>query len=122
MGVPNSKRLRKRSDFQQIRHEGQRILTGPFVFQYRVMVKNSIAARRLGVIASRRVGNAVKRNRGKRLVRELFRINEPMLPSNCDLVVIVRSSFDCYSFEKLKTNYLRACMEISKKVKNNQSA
>lgn len=74
--------------------------------------------RRLGIIASRRVGNAVKRNRGKRLIRELFRANEPALPSNCDLVVILRSSFDRYTFDELKIKYLRVCMEICRKTTN----
>ena len=90
------------------------------MFQCRVVKKSPVAVRRLGVIASRRVGNAVKRNRGKRLVRELFRINESSLPSDCELVVILRSSFDRYSFEELETRYLRMCMEISKKLKNSE--
>ena len=120
MGVPTSRRLRKRSEFQRVRNKGLRVSTEPFLFQCCVVKKGPVAVRRLGVIASRRVGNAVKRNRGKRLVRELFRINESSLPSDCDLVVILRSSFDRYSFEELETRYLRMCMEISKKLKNSE--
>lgn len=46
--------------------------------------------RRLGVVASRKVGNAVVRNRAKRLWREIFRLNQQLLPVDCDVLVIVR--------------------------------
>ena len=45
---------------------------------------------RLGITASRRVGNAVQRNRAKRLLREAFRCVRAGLPAGLDLVVIVR--------------------------------
>jgi len=45
---------------------------------------------RLGITASRKVGNAVQRNRAKRLLREAFRCIRTELPSGIDLVVIVR--------------------------------
>ena len=47
-------------------------------------------ARRLGLSTSRRVGNAVVRNRVKRGVREWFRSRRAALPESLDLVVIAR--------------------------------
>ena len=44
---------------------------------------------RLGITVTRKVGNAVRRNRIKRLVREWFRTRKEQL-SGCDLVVIAR--------------------------------
>lgn len=46
--------------------------------------------RRLGISASRRVGNAVVRNRVKRGVREWFRRQRETLPEGVDVVVIAR--------------------------------
>jgi ribonuclease P protein component len=46
--------------------------------------------RRLGITASKRVGNAVVRNRMKRAVREWFRRHQDELEENVDIVVIVR--------------------------------
>ncbi len=45
---------------------------------------------RLGVVASRRIGNAVARARAKRLVREAFRATRDLWPEDVDLVVIAR--------------------------------
>ncbi len=43
---------------------------------------------RLGIIASKKVGDAVRRNRAKRLIREAFRKHKHAFPPNVDLVVI----------------------------------
>jgi ribonuclease P protein component len=45
---------------------------------------------RLGITASRRIGNSVARSRAKRLVREAFRATSELFPPELDLVVIVR--------------------------------
>jgi ribonuclease P protein component len=52
---------------------------------------------RLGLVASKKIGVAVVRNRAKRLVREAFRTNPDLFSPGTDLVVIVRRSL-----EKLK--------------------
>jgi len=52
------------------------------------------APARLGVVASRKVGNAVARNRAKRLVREAFRQSASAAPPGLELVVIVRPGLE----------------------------
>jgi ribonuclease P protein component len=52
---------------------------------------------RLGLVASRKMGGAVQRNRAKRVVRESFRRNLSLFPACVDLVVIVRSGLDLLS-------------------------
>jgi ribonuclease P protein component len=49
---------------------------------------------RLGVVASRKAGNAVQRNRGKRHVREWFRRLGTRAPKGTDVVVILRAGCD----------------------------
>jgi ribonuclease P protein component len=51
---------------------------------------NELGHARLGLSVSRKVGNAVKRGRWKRLIREAFRRNREELPQNLDLIVIPR--------------------------------
>lgn len=45
---------------------------------------------RLAVVASKKVGNAVKRNRAKRRVREAFRLHRHLLRTDVDLVIVCR--------------------------------
>jgi ribonuclease P protein component len=51
---------------------------------------SAFEARRLGITVSRRVGNAVARNRVKRSIREWFRLSRQNFASNVDIVVIGR--------------------------------
>lgn len=114
MGVPASKRLRRPSDFLKVRSEGIRFLCGPFIFQARDRQGVDGSGCRFGVIASRRVGNAVVRQRAKRIFREIFRRNESVLPEGCDIVVVVRHSFARHPFADLEQRYLKACGNLIK--------
>jgi ribonuclease P protein component len=105
-------RLRKPREFLGVRSLGHRIHCGPFIFQCHV--GESSAAPRLGIIASRRVGNAVKRNYGKRIFRELFRKHAGELPPGSELVVVLRNHFDRHTFDDLEARMLRACRTICK--------
>ena len=58
---------------------------------------------RLGVVAPRRLGNAVRRNLIKRLVRELFRHEKPIPVT--DLVVLPFRDFPDASFSSLQSDY-----------------
>jgi ribonuclease P protein component len=80
--------VRKRADFERIQGSGERVDTRHFVF---VLATQSPPGQpRLGITASRRIGNAPARIRAKRLVREAFRSTRELWPQGIDLVVIVR--------------------------------
>lgn len=48
--------------------------------------RNELSATRLGLSIGRKVGNAVVRNRWKRLIREAFRLERASLPAGLDLI------------------------------------
>ncbi len=82
-------RIRKSSEFRVVygrkaRASDQRLLV--------YACKNELGHPRLGLSVSRKVGNAVVRNRWKRLIREAFRLNVAKLPQGVDLVVIPKQS------------------------------
>ena len=112
MGLPTAKRLRTQRDFQQVRTEGKRTQCGPFILQWRQHAVDEGPGRRLGVIASRRVGNAVRRNYGKRVIRSIFRQNEGAVPEGIDVVIVLRASFIHFDYAGLEARFLKACKSI----------
>ena len=52
---------------------------------------NGLPYSRLGLMVGKKHGDAVRRNRIKRLLREAFRLTRPQLPVGIDLIVIPRT-------------------------------
>jgi ribonuclease P protein component len=84
---PKVVRLRRRREFLTLQRHGRRRHTSSFVV---LEAPAAGAVSRLGVTVSSRVGNAVVRNRVKRLVREIFRERRPDMPATLDIVVIAK--------------------------------
>lgn len=103
-------RLRSRADFNRPRKLGFTADCAGFLCRF-LPPANQLTrpTRRLGVIASRKVGNAVVRNRAKRHFREIFRKNQDALPQAVDVIIIVRKAFEKYAPKELEARYLKAC-------------
>ncbi len=89
--LPRAQRVRKRAEFVRIQGSPVRVTTRHLLLLLAVTLPGSLSPLpRLGVVASRKVGPAVVRNRCKRLVREAFRLHPEVFPAGLDVVVIVR--------------------------------
>jgi ribonuclease P protein component len=77
-------RIRKQADFDRV--YGARLFAADDVLVVNG-APNGLAHARLGLSVSKRVGNAVVRNRWKRLIREAFRLSREQIPAGIDLVV-----------------------------------
>jgi ribonuclease P protein component len=80
-------RLLKRSDFQRLSKSGKRIQNRYFIVY---ISRNDIQRCRLGLTVTRKVGNAVARNRIKRLAREYFRQNRHIIKDYWDISLIAK--------------------------------
>lgn len=93
-GLPKDGLLRKSREFALVYRKGRRLQGTGFslVFQ-----ENGLIANRLGISVHRMIRGAVRRNRIKRMFREVFRLHRGMFPQSCDIVVTVRPDFACAS-------------------------
>jgi len=97
------RRLRRRAEFQKVFDSGQRI-RGRFLTL--LVAANPGSTTRLGIVASRKLGDSVKRNRAKRLIREIFRQSpQPDSHTGVDIVVIPRVELFGADFASLGEDY-----------------
>ena len=96
-------RLRRRPEFLKVQRQGVRT-HGRYATLF--ILPNHQDVSRLGVIATRRLGGAVYRNRSKRLIREIFRLNKGW--PGLDLVVLLRPGFPDVPFLTLQADYRTA--------------
>lgn len=98
-----SRRLQRRAEFQRVFDTGQRV-HGRFVTA--LTAPNETGTSRLGIVASKRLGDAVRRNRAKRLIREMFRQSSSVPAGQAiDIVVIPRRELFGASFSSLRNDF-----------------
>ena len=95
--------LNQNRDFVRLYRRGAS-LVNPILVTY--CQKNRRGALRIGITATKKVGNAVQRNRAKRLIREAYRQLELQLPAGWDFVFVARSRTP-----PVKMQQVRAVME-----------
>jgi ribonuclease P protein component len=104
-------RLRSRAEFTVVQTGGRR---APGRYLTMLSRPNTLGRDRLGIIASKRVGNAVHRNRAKRRVRELFRQDEQdtARQASFDFVVIAKSDLVRAPFPAVAADFRAALKKL----------
>jgi len=97
-------RIKQGRDFARVRQEGQRLVLGCLIANWRRLPADSPS--RLGVITAGKVGNAVLRNRARRLLRQSFRIHQHELAQPLDLVLVARPSIAGKGFSAVEKDFL----------------
>ncbi len=110
LSFPKSARLVFSSEFLRVKKEGLSYASRTMILGF---LKNadastpSPAPARTGLITSRRVGNAVVRNRVRRRLREMVRLDRPRLLPGAWLVLIARRAAVDASFAELQAEWRR---------------
>ena len=63
------------------------------------------ASRRLGVVSSKKVGNAVKRNRARRRLRSVWRLNRYKIINDVDVVLIARKNVVSVPWKQIEEEF-----------------
>lgn len=103
-------RVRKHAQFCRIQSKGRRF-GGEFVLA--ICSFSQCGHVRHGLTVSKRVGNAVTRNRVKRRLRSILRLH-PQTFSACDIVWIAKTNAACASYRKMESDILRIADRVSR--------
>jgi ribonuclease P protein component len=99
-GLPRGERIRRRPEFlanyQRGSRSSSRLMT---IF----VLANGGTTARLGIAATRKLGNAVQRNRAKRLVREAFRHHKPV--AGLDVIVVPKREMLVADYRTVEADY-----------------
>ncbi|HEU5397400.1 MAG TPA: ribonuclease P protein component [Verrucomicrobiae bacterium] len=97
-------RIQQGRDFSRVRQDGQRLVHGCLIANWRKLPEDSTS--RLGVVTSAKIGNAVVRNRARRLFREAFRRHQHDFSGPIDLVLVARASIAGRAFADVEKDFL----------------
>ncbi len=100
--------LCRNNDFRRAYSKGKSFV-GPLAVSY--VRKNRLGQTRVGITTSKKVGNAVQRNRSRRVLREAYRQLLPRVKPGYDLVLVARG----------KTPYVKS-WEVAKQLEKQLSA
>lgn len=99
---PKELKIRKTSDYEEIFGSSKRLRSKHFDILY---VKNSLGYSRAGlVVGKKNIRSAVKRNRVKRLIREVFRKNKSLFDS-LDVVFLAKQDSDTLNYSNVKREF-----------------
>jgi len=112
LGLSRDDRLHHRRQFDAIYSRGARVSGRHFIL---FILPNGTGRSRLGVTLSRKVGNAVVRNRARRLMREVFRAQLDVRAAGLDIIVHARPEIAGGTLEGLRREFEKSMGRFTQK-------
>jgi ribonuclease P protein component len=104
-------RLGQNRDFMRVRQQGERLALGCLIANWHRLPDGT--SPQLGVVTSKRIGNAVARSRARRLLRESFRLHQHELSQPVELVLVARNSIAGRDFAGVEKDFLAVLRRAS---------
>jgi ribonuclease P protein component len=108
-------RLAQSRDFARVRQQGQRLVLGCLIANWNRLPDG--ASPKLGVVTSKKIGNAPQRSRARRLLRESFRQHQHEFAQPVELILVARNSIAGKKFVDVEKDFL-AALNRAKLLKN----
>ena len=101
--------LKENYEFRRMYQRGKSAVSGSMVVYCR---KNRLGHNRLGLTASTKLGHAVVRNRCRRRLREVYRLNTSALRQGYDLILVARGRTATASWKELNDMFMKLCRKL----------
>jgi ribonuclease P protein component len=101
--------LKKNYEFLRLYKKGKSVAAPCLVVYCR---RTGGKKNRLGITVSNKIGNAVTRNRIRRRIREIYRLNEGRITRGTELVVVARIKSAAAEYTRLEKEFLDACASL----------
>lgn len=102
--------MKSPGDFARAKAQGQRCVCGCLIAN--VLARPAGSGSRLGVVTSKKIGDAVARTRARRLLRETFRLHQHDLNRPVDLVLVARPSIAGRPFAEVERDFLQMLRQV----------
>ncbi len=101
--------LKKNYEFRRLYDKGAKAAMPRLVLYCR---KSRGGKNRLGLTVGKKTGKAVVRNRVRRRLREIYRLNEQRLVKGVDIVIVARTAAVSATFRELEEDFLKAANKL----------
>jgi ribonuclease P protein component len=101
--------LKNNHDFRRLYAKGKSA-TSPYMVLY--CRPNKLGMNRVGITVSAKLGKAVVRNRLRRRLREVYRLNEDRLSPGYDIILVARGRVKTAVFRDLETDFHALCLKL----------
>jgi ribonuclease P protein component len=101
--------LKKNRDYRRVYSHGKTVADRLIVLYY---LQNNTEQSRFGFTVSKKVGNAVTRNRIRRLFKEICRLNYGIFPAGFDFVLLARREITGSGYHELEASLLKLLKKV----------
>lgn len=111
-GFGYHEKIREKKDFDNLFATGKKSVSNLFVIY---ACQNNLEFNRLAISIKRHISKAVDRNRMRRIIREIFRLNKKNIfeKQKNDILIISRKNFSEYNYSQIKEELLLTCQKLS---------
>lgn len=101
--------LKKNYEFKRLYNKGKSTVN-PYMVVY--CRKNGLSDKRVGFTVSTKIGHAVVRNRVRRRLKEIYRLNLDRLAEGVDIVVVARGRCVDADYHQLEAAFIDSCGKL----------